>query len=35
MILYLFTIDLQSQEKLNKFAIGCITNYGMGAQNRK
>ena len=30
-----FTIDLQSQEKLNKLAIGCITNYGMGRTNRK
>ena len=30
-----FTIDLQSQEKLNKLAIGCITNYGMGAHKPK
>ena len=30
-----FTIDLQSQEKLNKLTIGCITNYGMGAHKPK
>ena len=30
-----FTIDLQSQEELNKLAIGCITNYGMGAHKPK
>ena len=30
-----FTIDLQSQEKLNKLAIGCITNYGMGVHKPK
>ena len=30
-----FTIDLQGREILNKFAIGCITNYGMGAHKPK
>ena len=30
-----FTIDLLGKEKLNKFAIGCITNYGMGAHKPK
>lgn len=30
-----FTIDLQGREILNKFTIGCITNYGMGAHKPK
>ena len=30
-----FTIDLLGKEKLNKFAIGCITNYGMGVHKPK
>ena len=30
-----FPIDLLGKEKLNKFAIGCITNYGMGAHKPK
>ena len=30
-----FKIDLQGREILNKFAIGCITNYGMGAHKPK
>ena len=30
-----FTIDLQGEEKLHKFAIGCITNYGMGVHKPK
>ena len=30
-----FTIDLQGREILNKFAIGCITNYGMGVHKPK
>lgn len=30
-----FTVDLQDREALNKFTIGCITNYGMAVHKPK
>lgn len=30
-----FTVDLQDRETLNKFTIGCITNYGMAVHKPK